>query len=74
MVGSYSLLDAISVTMDQWTIEHRLLFLRRLFKRVVRWCLRSADFVLTSMLVDMAPYRLDTHNRSGRRTSGQLDL
>jgi hypothetical protein len=50
------------------------LFLRRLFKRVVRWCLGSAYFVLTRMLVDMAPFHLETQYWSGRRTSGQLDL
>jgi hypothetical protein len=49
MVGSYSLIDAISVAMETWTIEHRVFVFVTFIQKGSSMCLRSADFVLTSM-------------------------
>jgi hypothetical protein len=60
MVDSYSLLDAISIAIEPWTIEHRAFVFETFIQTGSSVVLRSANFVLTSLLVDMAPFRLET--------------
>jgi hypothetical protein len=50
----------MSVGMESWMIEHRVFVFETFIQTGSSVVFTQRDFVLTSMLVDMAPFRLET--------------
>jgi hypothetical protein len=59
MVGSYSLLDAISVAMEPWTIEHRIFVFEKFIQTGSSVVLTQRRFRIHFKFVTMAPFRLE---------------